>query len=185
VNYAKSIVPILVTLVLGACALLLVARGDVQSAMIFAMALVPSAQQLHNATPNLTAGEIVTTLSGTLEATTTDKPPLPPAARGFVELRLLTFASAVVAVGCALVALGACSWWGGGGGAKVADAGECIAQHALAGDSVEAIGIACFLPVAKVIESLASTSDPKLIPTPAARESRAARASMAAVDGGS
>jgi hypothetical protein len=180
VIYSKAIVPILVTLFLGVCAVLLVVKGDVQSAMLFAMALVPSAQQLHNATPTLTA--VPMNLVGTLE--TTDKPP-PPSARGFVELRLLTFASAVVAVGCAVVALGACSWWGGGGGAKVADAGECIAQHALQGESVEAIGIACFLPVAKVIESLASTSDPKLIPTPGARESRAARASMAAVDGGS
>lgn len=102
--------------------------------------------------------------------------------RGFVQLRVLV---SLALVACLAFALVACSWWKGGGEAKVADAGDCIAQHALAGDNVEQIGAACFLPVAKVIESLVTTADAKVAATPAARESRAARASMAAVDGGS
>jgi hypothetical protein len=86
------------------------------------------------------------------------------------------------ALGLVLLCVG-CGWFTSGGGTKVIDAGVCIANDALAGKDVATIAKDCAVDVAQVISSLLTSQDPKVHATPAAAESRRARAAMG-LDGG-
>jgi hypothetical protein len=85
---------------------------------------------------------------------------------------------------CVVLFCVGCGWFTSGGGTKVVDAGVCIAEDALAGKDVATIARDCAVDVAQVISSLLTSQDPKVHATPAAAESRRARAAMG-IDGGS